>query len=158
MGVSVAASTSRVSKPPSRGKKAEIKFSDDDTKGSFITHAPSTLEIIDNIRSPSPDFDCDSMDDLIRAAPDSALDADTYAVAGNLAVDDMEEISSPPDVPQTSRKHSRLSPPGPEPTTKRMRRISDWQGDISQRRFGPVRSDSVQEVGVSSADIDWDCS
>ena len=96
------------------------------------------------------------MDDLIRAAPDSALDADTYAVAEDLAVDDVEEVSSPPDAPQASRKHLRLSPPGPEPTAKRMRRISDWQGDISQRRFRPVRSDSVQEVGVSSADIDWD--
>jgi len=109
---------------------------------------PSTLEIIDNIRSPSPDFDFDDMDDLIRAAPDSALDADKFTMAMDLTVDDLEEVSSPPDVPRTSRKRLGDSPPGPDPAAKRMRRISDWQGGIDRRRLGPVRSDSVQEVGT----------
>ena len=162
LGAPGAASTSRVFKPPNRGNKAEIEFSDD-IKGSAVAHVPSTLEIIDNIRSPSPDFGSDDMDDLIRAAPDSALDADAFVTAEDFAVDDMEEVSSPPDVPQASRKRLRVSPPGSDPTAKRMRRISDWQGGIDRRRLRPVRSDSVQEVGVSSTDIilglfmTWDC-
>jgi len=158
LGASGAASTSRVFKPPGRGKKAEIKFSDDNIKGSFVTHAPSTLEIIDNIRSPSPDFGSDSMDDLIRAVPDSALDADTYATTEDPAVDDVKEVSSPLDVSQASQKRLRLSPPGPQPAAKRMRRISNWRGDINRNRFRPVRSDSVQEVGVSTVDVYRDAS
>lgn len=90
------------------------------------------------------------MDDLIRAAPDSALDADTFAVTEDLTVDDVEEVSSPPDVPQASRKRLRDSLPGPDPTAKRMRRISDWQGDIDRRS---VRPDSVQEVGAFPTNI-----
>jgi hypothetical protein len=152
LGASGAASTSRVFKPPGRDGKAGIKFSDDDIKGSATTYVPSTLKIIDNIRSPSPYFDSDDMDDLIRAAPNSALDVDTFATAGDLTVDDVEEVSSPPDVLRAFRKRLHDSPPGPDPTAKRMRRISDWQGDIDRRRFRPVRSDSVQEVG-SSTDI-----
>jgi hypothetical protein len=40
------------------------------------------------------------MDDLIRAAPDSALDADNFDMAVDLTVDDVEEVPSPPDVPK----------------------------------------------------------
>lgn len=108
---------------------------------------------MDGIRSPSPDFDFDDIDDLIRAAPNSALDADQFAVAQDLIIDDVEEVPSPPDIPHASRKRLRDSPPGPDPATKRMRRISDWQSDIDQRRFRPVRSDSVQEVGASTETI-----
>ena len=152
-GASGAASTSRVFKPPGRGKKPEIKFSDDDIKGPAVTHVPSTLEIIDNIRSPSTDFGSEGMDALIRAAPDSAVDVDAFAAAEDLTLGDVEEVSSPPDVPQAPRKRFRDSPPGPDPTAKRMRRISDWRGDVDRRGFRPVRSDSVQEVGASSTDI-----
>ena len=141
------ASGSRVFKPPGRGKNAEIKFSDDNIKGSAVTRGPSTLEIIDNIRSPSPDFDFDDMDDLIRAAPDSVLDADMFDAAVDLTANDVKVVSFP-DVPQVSRKRLRDSPPGPNPTAKRMRKISNWQGDIDRRRFRPTRSDSVQEVGT----------
>lgn len=150
-----AASSSRVFKPPGRGKNMEIKFSDDNVKGSTVTRGPSTLEIINNIRSPS-DFDSDDMDDLIRAVPDSALDADKFTATMDLTAD-VEEVSSPPDILQTTRKRLRDPPPGPDPTAKRMRRISDWQSDIGQRRFVPVRSDSVQEVGVPSTSS-WDAS
>ena len=143
-----ASSNSRVFKPPSRGKNTEIKFSDDNAKGSAVTRGPSTLEIIDNIRSPSPDFGFDDMDDLIRAAPDSALDADMFVTTVDSTVGDVEEVSSPLDVPQVTRKRLRDPPPGPDPAAKRMRRISDWQSDIGRRRFTPVRSDSVQEVGA----------
>ena len=149
LGASGAVSSgSRVFKPPGRGKPTQIKFSDDNTKGSTVARGPSTLEILDNIRSPSPDFDFDDMDDLIRAAPDSALDADKFHATADFTVDDVEEVSSPPDVPQVSRKRLRESPPGPDPTAKRMRRINDWQGDDGRRRFLPVRSDSAREVGV----------
>ena len=151
-------STSRVFRPPGRGKNVEIKFSDDGQEGSAVVRGPSILEVIDNIRSPSPDFDFgfDDMDDLIRAAPDSALDAGNFSAAVDLIVDDVEEVPSPPDVPQASRKHLRDSP-GPVPTAKRMRRISDWQSDTDRRRFGPVRSDSVREVGAPSTDIMLGC-
>jgi len=150
------ASSSRVFKPPGRGKNVEIKFSDDNIKGSSVTRGPSTLEIIDNIRSPSPDFGFDDMDDLIRAVPDSFLDVDMFDAAVDLTVDDVEAVSFPPGVPQVSRKRLRDSPSGPDPTTKRMRKISDWQGDVDRRRFGPMRSDSVQEVGTPM-DIVFGC-
>jgi len=136
----------------------EINFSDDSLKASAVTRGPSTLEVIDSIRSPSPDFDFefDGMDDLIRAAPDSALDADNFSMAVDLIADDVEEVPSPPDGPQVSQKRSRDSP-GPVPTAKRMRRISDWQSDTDRRRFGHVRSDSVREVGASPTDIILGC-
>ena len=120
----------------------------------MVTRGPSTLEVIDNIRSPSPDYDFDfgDMDDLIRAAPDSALDADKFSMAVDLTVDDVEEGPSYPDIPRASQKRLRDSP-GHIPTAKRMKRISDWQGDTNRRRFGPVRSDSVREVGAPSANI-----
>jgi len=54
--------------------------------------------------TPSPDFDCDSMDKLICAAPDSFLDTDMYTIAGDLAV-------HPLYVFQASQKHLHLSPP-----------------------------------------------
>lgn len=151
LGASSADSTLRAFKPPGRGGKTELRFSDDDNRGSVITRGPSTLEMINNIRSPSPDFDFDDMDDLIRAAPASALDADTFAIAGELIVDDAEEVSHP-DVPQASRKRSRDSPPGHALAAKRTKRFRDWQGDTRRRGFGPARSDSVQEVGASSTD------
>lgn len=115
----------------------------------MVTRGPSTLEVIDSIRSPSPDYDFDfgDIDDLIRAAPDSALDADKFSMAVDLTADEVEEVPSPPDVPQASQKRLRDSP-GPIPTAKRMRRIGDWQSDTDGRRFGPVRSDSVQEVSA----------
>ena len=125
----------------------EFKFSDDNQIGSAVTRGPSVLEVIDNIRSPSPDFDFEGMDDLIRAAPDSILDADNYSTAVDLTVDDVEEVPSAPDVSQVSQKRLRDSS-GPAPTAKRMRRISDWQSDTGRRMFGPVRSDSAREVGV----------
>lgn len=94
------------------------------------------------------------MDDLIRAAPDSALDADNFDAAADLTVGDAEEVSSPSDFPRVSRKRLRGSPHGPcsGPSAKRMKRISDWEGDIDRRRFRPIRSASVQEVGTFSAD------
>ena len=152
LGAPSAVPTSHGLKPPGQGKKVEIKFSDDNIKGSAPTHGPSTLEVINNIRSPSPDFGSDDMDDLIRAAPDSALDADKFNV-----VVDLEEVSSPPDVPQASRKRLRDLATGPDPTVKRMKRISDWQGDIERRRFKPAGSSSVQEVGVPSTDVVLRC-
>lgn len=155
LGISgIVPSTSHVSKPSGRGKNVEINFSDDRLKASVVTRGPSTLEVINSIRSPSPDFDFDfdGMDDLIRAAPDSALDADNFSMAVDLTVDDVEEVPSTPDVPQVSQKRFHDSP-GPAPTAKRMRRISDRQSDSGRRRFGPVRSDSVREVGASSTDI-----
>ena len=144
-------SASRVFKPQGRGKNMEIKFSDDSLKGSAVMRGPSTLEVINNIRSPSPDFDFDfdDMDDLIRAAPGSALDPDNFPPAVDLTVDDVE-------VPKTSQKRLRDSPPGPVPAAKRMRRISDWQSDTDQRRSRPVRSDSVREVGAPT-DIALEC-
>lgn len=150
MRASAAASSSRVFKPPGRGKNTEIKFSDDNVKGPAVTCGPSALDIIDNIRSPSPDFDFDDMDDLIRAVPNSALDADNFAAVVDLTVDDMEEVSSPPDIPQASRKRLHNPSPGPNPTAKRMRRISDWQDSGDRHKLRPVRSDSVQEVGAPS--------
>lgn len=148
----------RVFNPPGRGRRtAEIEFSDDNTKESVATRGPSTLEIIDNIRSPSPDFGFDDMDDLIRAAPDSALDADKFAGAIDLVVDDAEDVSSPFDAPQAPPKHSRDLSPSPDPPAKRMKRVSDWEEDIHRRRFQPVRSESVQEVGASLADIAPGC-
>lgn len=158
LGPSGIASTSRVFKPPGRDTNAEIKFSYDNIEGSAVTCGPSALEAIDNIRSPSPDFDFDDMDDLIRAAPDSFLDANNFDAAVDSTLDDAEEVSSPPDVPRSSRKRLRDSPPGPDPTAKRMRKVSDWQGDVDRRRFRPVRSDSVQEVGACSTDIVLDAS
>ena len=151
-GASGAVSTSCVFKPPGRGKQAEIKFSDDNVNGSAARRGPSTLETIDSIRSPSPDFDFDDMDDLIRAAPDSALDADNFDTAVDLILDGVEEVPSPPDVPQSTRKRLRDSPPGPDPAVKRMKKNSDWQGNTNRSRFRPVRSDSVQEVGASSTE------
>lgn len=149
----VVSSGSRVFKQSGRDKNTEIKFSDDNTKGSSVTCGPSTLEIINNIRSPSPDFGFDDMDDLIRAAPNSALDADKFVAAVDLTVDDAEEVLSPPHVPRVSRKRLPDSPPGSHPAAKRMKKISDWQGDIDRQRFGFVRSDSVQEVGHPLTDI-----
>ena len=146
-------SRSRVPKPPGRGKPMKLKFSDDNMKEPLTTLGPSILEVIDSIRSPSPDFGSDDMDDLIRAMPDSALDVNNYGAAVGLTVDDVEEISSPPDAPQVSRKRSYGSPPAPERPSKRMRNISDWEGDIGRRRFRPVRSDSVQDVGTLPTDI-----
>lgn len=140
-------SGSRVSKPPGRGKPTEIKFSDDDIKESAVTHGPSILEVIDSIRSPSPDFGSDDMDDLIRAAPDSALDANNFDTALDLVVDDVEEASSPSDGPRASRKRLYDSHPGPDQSSKRARN-DDWEGEIGRHRFRPVRSDSVQEVSA----------
>ena len=157
LGAPSAVPTSHGLKPPGRGKKVEIKFSDDNIKGSAPTHGPSILEVINRIRSPSPDFGSDDMDDLIRAAPDSALDADMYNVALDLAVGDGEGVSSPPDVPQASRKRLRDLATGPDPTAKRMKRISDWQGDVERRTFKPARSGSVQEVGAPSTDVVLRC-
>ena len=150
MGASGADSTRRVFKPPGRRGKTELKFSDDDIKGSAVTRGPSALEVINNIRSPSPDFDFDDMDDLIRAAPASALDADMFAIAGESVVDNAEEVSRPPEVAQASRKRSRNSPPGYDLAAKRTKTIGGWQGDTDRRRFRPARS--VQEVGASSTD------
>ena len=151
----VVSSSSRVFKPPGRGKKMEIKFSDDNLKGLASARGPSTLEIINNIHSPSPDFDFgfDDVDDLIRAVPDSALDADKFSAAVDLTMDDVEEVPSPPDIPKISRKRLGDQLPGPDPTVKRMRRVTGWESDIDRRRFKPARSDSVQEVGASSMDI-----
>jgi hypothetical protein len=131
----------------------ELEFSDDNIKGSVAARGPSILEVIDNIRSPSPDFGSDDMDDLIRAMPDSVLDADNYDTAMDLTVGDVEEVSSPSDAPQASRKRLYDSPPVPEQSAKRVRKASDWEGDIGRRRFRPVRSDSVQEVGALPTNI-----
>lgn len=156
-------STRRIFKPPGRGTKTELRFSDDEIKESATARGPSTLEMINNIRSPSPDFDFDDMDDLIRAAPASALDADTFAIARGSTAHDAEVVSSPPDFPHASRKRSRNSPPGYDSTAKRTKTISDWQGDIGRRRHRPTGSDSVQEVGAFSMDavlgrfLTWGC-
>jgi hypothetical protein len=154
----VSSSLSRVFKSPGRGKITEVKFSDDNIKQPTVTRGPSTLKIIDSIRSPSPDFGSDDMDDLIRAAPSSALDADNFTVAVDLTIDDAEDISSPSDVPRASRKRLRDPLPPPDRSFKRMRRVSDWEGDFHQHRFGPVRPESVQEVGSSPTVIalGWD--
>lgn len=143
-------SRSRVFKPPGRGEPGEIKFSDDDIKESAVGRGPSILEVIDNIRSPSPDFGSDDMDDLIRAAPDSALDVDNFGVSTGLTPDNVEQISSPSDAPRTSLKRFYDPSPGPDRSAKRIRRVSDWEGDTGRSRFRPVRSDSVQEVGALS--------
>lgn len=111
---------------------------------------PSTLEIMNSIRSPSPDFGTGNIDDLIRTAPDSALDANMFGVAVDLTVGDTEEVSSPPDVLKASWKRLRDSAPGPSPTAKRMKNISDRQDDIEPRGSRPMRPHSVQEVGYSS--------
>ena len=131
----------------------ELKFSDDNIKEPAAAPGPSILEVIDNIRSPSPDFGSDDMDDLIRTMPDSALDVNNYGTAAGLTVDDVEQVSSPPNTPRVSRKRSYDSPSVPEQSTKRMRRTGDREGDIGRRRFRPVRSDSVQEVGALPADF-----
>ena len=146
-------SLSRIFKPPGRGKITEVKFSDDNIKGSVVTCGPSTLEILDSIRSPSSDFGSDDMDDLIRAAPSSALDADKVSMAVGLAIDDAEEVSSPSDALRASRKRLRDSPPAPDQSSKRMRRISDWEDDFHRRRFRPKRSEPAQEVSSSPMDI-----
>lgn len=154
-GVKPALATSRphVLKPPPRGKLMEFKFSDDNIKEPATASGPSILEVIDGIRSPSPDFGSDDMDDLIRAAPDSALDADNFDTVAGLAVNYVEEVSSPSGYPRASRKRLHDSPPGPDRSAKRMRGVSDWGGDTSRRRFRPTRSDSVQEVGALPIDI-----
>lgn len=130
----------------------EIKFSDNNPEESAAAPGPSILEVIDSIRSPSPDFGSDDMDDLIRSVPDSALDADNFDTDVGLTVDDVEEVSSPSDAPRASRKRLCDLPPSPDQSAKRLRKVSDWEGGIYRRRLGPMRSDSVQEVGTLPMD------
>ena len=146
-------SRSRIFKPPGRGKLVEVKFSDDSIKEAAVTRGPSILEVIDGIRSPSPDFGSDDIDDLIRAAPDFALDADNFDTSVGLTVDNVEEVSSPSDASRVSRKRLYDSPLDPDRSAKRLRRASGWEGNIDRRRFRPIRSDSVQEVGALPMDI-----
>lgn len=153
LGASDAVSTLRSFKSCSQGTKVEIGFFSDSLKESAIVRGPPTFKIINTTRSPSPDFSIDNIDDLICAAPDFCLDADSFGAAVGSTAGDIEEVSPPPEIPQISRKHLRDLAPGLDPMAKQTKNTSNQQGSVEQHRFKPARPDSVQVGSPSTSTV-----